>query len=435
MFARIGGRLLPFLFLLYLINYIDRVNVNVASLPMYHDLGSHGFTEKVFGFGSGIFFIGYALFGIPSNLMLEKFGPRAWVCFIMLIWGVISSAMMFVAGPISYCSLRLALGVAMAGFFPGMILYLTYWFPAARRARAVATFMTASAIAGVLGGPISAMLLRMDGIAHLAGWQWVFLVEGIPPILLAFVVYYVLPNRPDEAKWLAEADRARVDELLAADARSGGAKQSTSLLSAVTDGRVWLLVAVYFCISVGMYCVAFWLPKMIKQAWPGHADWQVSLMTAIPFGAAAVGMVAIGRHSDHTAERRFHAAGSLLLGAAGAIAATLLAAHPLPCIAALCVAATGVWGAFGPFWAMPSAFLGGTAAAGGIALINCLGGLGGFAGPALIGWLKQHFGGFTAGLLMMAAVLTAGAILAMFVNLPKRAAEPQRGFEVAAANT
>ncbi|HET6248397.1 MAG TPA: MFS transporter [Tepidisphaeraceae bacterium] len=422
MFAKIASRLLPFLFILYLISYLDRTNLSFASIPMTADLKSAGFNDWVFGFGSGIFFLGYALFEIPSNLILERVGARVWMCRIMLTWGVISACMMFVRGPNSFYGLRFLLGLAEAGFFPGMILYLTYWFPAARRARAVAMFMTATALSGVFGGPLSGLILRyLSGKAHLPGWQWLFLAEGIPAIALGFVVLWILPNGPKDAHWLSPAERARLNELLIADRPAAGSGHSHSLSRAILDLRVWLLTFVYFCISVGLYCVTFWLPKIINQAWPGHAAWQVSFMSAIPYGAAAIAMVCVGLHSDHTGERRWHAVLSLLAGAGGAVAAAFFAHTPLMSLIALSVTAMGIWSAFGPFWSMPSAFLGGTAAAGGIALINSLGCLGGWVGPAMVGWLKSANGNFSAGLWMIATVLAAGAVGAYFVRLGKPA--------------
>lgn len=423
MFSKIAWRLLPFLFLLYLVSYLDRVNVSFAALQMKQDLAKAGFDDVVFGFGGGIFFFGYALFEIPSNLIMERVGARAWICRIMLTWGVISSGMMFIVGPKSFYGMRLLLGLAEAGFFPGMILYLTYWFPAARRARAVALFMTATAASGVIGAPLSGLLLRMEGIGHLHGWQWLFLAEGIPAIALGVVVLLILPNGPSDAAWLNASERKRIRDLLAEEHHRGGAHRATDLLSAVTDGRVWLLTLVYFCIAVGLYCVSIWMPQFIDQAWPGHAPWQVSLMSGIPYAMAALGMVGVGLHSDHTGERRWHAAGSLAVGAIGALAAGIFARSTgaaLPTLIAISVAAMGIWGAFGPFWTMPSAFLGGTAAAGGIALINSLGCLGGWAGPWVIGLLKHASGSFSSSLFMMASVLIAGAIAVSFVRLSHR---------------
>ncbi|HZL34466.1 MAG TPA: MFS transporter [Tepidisphaeraceae bacterium] len=431
MFAKIAWRLLPFLFLLYVVSYLDRVNVSFAELQMRHDLAGQGFTARAYGLGGGIFFIGYFLFEIPSNLILQHVGARAWICRIMVTWGIISACMMFVSGPRSFFAIRFLLGLAEAGFFPGVILYLTYWFPASRRAKAVALFMTATAASGVFGSLVSSALLGFEGVGGLHGWQWLFLAEGIPAVLLGGVVLMVLPNGPVEAKWLNDAQRARLGELLADDAASAGHHRAghhraAGWGDALVDGRVWLLTGVYFCLALGLYCVSLWVPQLIQQAWPGHSARQVSLMTAIPYGAAALGMVGVGLHSDHTGERRWHVAISLLVGAIGAIISALVHHRPPLAVAAFSLTALGIWSAFGPFWSLPPNFLAGAAAAAGIALVNSVGNLGGFVGPAIFGFVKQSTGGFAGALWALAAVLMAGGIAVLFV----RGRPERRGFEV-----
>ncbi|MDB5298663.1 MAG: major facilitator superfamily 1 [Phycisphaerales bacterium] len=430
LFARIAWRLLPFLFVLYVVSYLDRVNVSFAGLQMKHDLAASGFGDAVYGIGGGIFFLGYFLFEIPSNLILERVGARAWICRIMLTWGVISACMMFVRGPKSFYALRFLLGLAEAGFFPGVILYLTYWFPATRRARAVALFMTATAASGVVGSLISYKLLGLEGRGHLHGWQWLFLLEGLPAILLGIVVVLVLPNGPHDARWLDDAERSRLAELLARENDGAAHHRATDLAASLRHGRVWLLTGIYFCIALGLYCVSLWVPELIKQAWPGHSTQQVVLMTAIPYGAAAMGMVLVALHSDRTGERQRHVAGSLFVGAAGAAVSAIVQHNPAIAVAALSVAALGIWSAFGPFWSMPSAFLAGTGAAAGIALVNSVGNLGGFVGPSLFGLIKQHTGGFAGALFTLSAVLAAGGVLVLQVKLPRAT----RGFDVVVEN-
>lgn len=429
LFAKVAWRLLPFLFLLYVVSYLDRVNVSFAGLQMRRDLAASGFNDAAYGFGSGIFFLGYFLFEIPSNLILQRVGARKWICRIMVTWGIISACMMFVRGPRSFAALRFLLGFAEAGFFPGVILYLTYWFPARRRARAVALFMTATAISGVIGSLVSSRLLGLEGVGALHGWQWLFIAEGTPAVLLGVVVLLALPDGPREAGWLADEERARLDALLAVDPDAASHHRATDLSAALTHGRVWLLTGVYFCVALGLYCVSLWVPQLIKQAWPGHTDQQVSLLTAIPYGAAAIGMVLVGLHSDHTGERRWHVAGSLLVGAAGAAIAACVHHDPPVAVAAFSLAALGIWSAFGPFWSLPSTFLAGTAAAAGIALVNSVGNLGGFVGPVVFGYFKQQTGGFARALWTLAAVLGAGAVLVLFVNRPATGAEDAEGSE------
>ena len=407
--GKVTRRLIPFLFLLYIVAFLDRVNVGFAALQMKQDLG---FGDAVYGLGAGIFFIGYFVFEVPSNLILERVGPRFWIARIMITWGVISSAMMFVSGEAAFYALRFLLGVAEAGFFPGIVLYLTYWFPAAERARAVALFMTATAMAGVVGGPLSGALLEMDGLAGLEGWQWLFLLEGIPAVVLGFVVLGFLTDRPEHAEWLEPGERswlvARLAEERASVERSHG---RIALRRAFVDGRVWSLAILYFALVLGIYAVSLWLPQIVAGL-AQMSDFEVGLVSALPYVGASVGMVVVGAHSDRTGERRWHIAAPALVGAAGFVASAAFE-HPVLALLGLSVAALGIWSALGPFWTLPTAFLAGTAAAGGIALVNSVGNLGGFAGPWALGLIKQATGSFAPGLLLLALALVVVAVLAL----------------------
>jgi ACS family tartrate transporter-like MFS transporter len=407
---RVTRRLIPFLFVLYIVAYLDRINVGFAALQMQADLG---FSDAVYGFGAGIFFLGYFVFEVPSNLILERVGPRFWISRIMITWGLVSSAMMFVRDAPTFYALRFLLGVAEAGFFPGVILYLTHWFPAAQRARAVAQFMTATALAGVIGGPVSGALLQLDGLAGLRGWQWLFLVEGLPAVLLGGVAWWTLTDRPEQAAWLAPDQRAWLAGILAAERAATEQRHGASLWRALAHRRVWSLGLLYFTLVLGIYGVSLWLPQMVA-ARLGASDLVLGILVAIPYAVAALAMVLVGGHSDRSAERRWHIAGPALAGAAG-LATSAALEQPALALAGLCLAALGIWSALGPFWTLPTTFLSGIAAAGGIALINSLGNLGGFVGPWALGLLKQATGSFRAGLAFLAASLLVAALLALRV--------------------
>ena len=409
--AKIRRRLIPFMFVLYIVSYLDRINVGFAALQMNEALH---FSSAVFGLGSGIFFIGYFLFEVPSNLILQRVGARLWIARIMITWGIISSAMMFVIGPRSFYLLRFLLGLAEAGFFPGMILYLTYWFPAVERARAVALFMTATAIAGVVGGPVSGALLEMHGFGGLDGWQWLFLLEGLPAVLLGLVVLRYLDDGPATATWLTPEERAWVIGRLKSEQSEKERREHYTLWQALSNGRVWLLALVYFCIIVGFYGVSFWLPQMIK-GFSGLGNVMVGVVSAIPYVAAAFVMVLVAAHSDRTGERRWHVTLPALAGAGG----LLLSGYstvPLASLASFCIATAGIWGALGPFWTLPTAFLSGSAAAGGIALINSIGNLGGFVGPSLVGLVKTATQSFRGGLVMLSLIVAVGGLLTLLIR-------------------
>jgi MFS transporter, ACS family, tartrate transporter len=405
--ARIRRRLLPFVFLLYIVAYLDRINVGFAALQMNRDLG---LGDAAFGLGAGLFFIGYFLFEIPSNLILERVGARAWIARIMISWGAVAMAMAAVRGAPSFYLLRFLLGVAEAGFFPGVILYLTYWFPVREQAHAIALFMTATALAGVIGGPLSGAILATKGTLGFAGWQWLFILEGLPSVILGIAVLFYVPDGPEEVRWLGEKEKRWLAESLA---RERAQEREHTLIGGLMGARIWLLALLYFAIVTGLYGVTMWLPQIIKTL--GALDnLEVGFISAVPFLAAAVAMVKVGQSSDRRGERRWHVAISAFAGAAGLILSAR-AHDPLFALMALSLGAAGIWGTMGPFWSMPSEYLGGTAAAAGIALINSVGNLGGFAGPYLVGMVRQMTHSFAGGLAAMALMLLAAGCIALAV--------------------
>jgi ACS family tartrate transporter-like MFS transporter len=409
---KVRWRLIPFLFVLYIVAYLDRVNVGFAAIDMNRDLG---FSAAVYGLGSGLFFLSYTLFEIPSNLILARIGVRIWIARIMFTWGVFATAMIFVNDAAMFYVLRLLLGVAEAGFFPGVILYLTHWFPARERARAIGLFMTATAMAGVIGAPISSALLQFDGAWGLRGWQWLFLVEGLPAILLAPVVLRYLTERPADATWLTGEERDWLRREMDAE-HADTSHAIVTLRGALGSARLWIVSLPYFCIVIAFYGISFWLPQIV-QASSGLSSATIVLLTAIPYVSATIGMVIIGSRSDRTGERRWHVAVPCLIGATGFVLTVLAPATPGFALATVSVAAFGIWGTLGPFWTLPTAFLRGTGAAGGIALVNSIGNVGGFVGPLLMGWIREWTGGFTAGLLTLAAILVLAAALVLSVRI------------------
>lgn len=409
---KVRWRLIPFLFILYIVAYLDRVNVGFAAIDMNRDLG---FSAAVYGLGSGLFFLTYTLLEIPSNLMLARLGARVWIARIMFTWGLASTAMVFVTGPLSFYGLRLLLGAAEAGFFPGLIFYLTHWFPARDRARAVALFMTATAMAGVIGAPLSSALLQLDGSLGLRGWQWLFLIEGIPALLLAPVVFTRLTETPADARWLEPAEREWLTREIAAE-HAQTTHAHVTLREALLSPRLWIVSIPYLCIVIAFYGVSFWLPQIV-QASSGLGSGMVVLLSSIPYVAATIGLVVVGASSDRTGERRWHVAVPCAIGAAGFVL-TVIGPQTLAfSLATLSIAAFGIWGTLGPFWTLPTAFLRGTAAAGGIALVNSVGNVGGFIGPSLVGWIRDTTGEFENGLLMLAGALIVGA--AVVLAIPK----------------
>jgi MFS transporter, ACS family, tartrate transporter len=417
-YAKVRRKLLPFLFILYVVAYLDRINVGFAALQMNRELG---LSEAVFGFGAGIFFIGYFVLEIPSNLILQWLGARLWISRIMISWGVVAIAMMFTRGARSFYLLRFLLGAAEAGFFPGIIFYLTHWFPSHERARAVSLFMTATQIAGVVGGPLSGVLLAMNGPWHLAGWQWLFLAEGIPAVALGVAAAKYLPDAPQHAPWLNDSERNVLAARLALERESRPAAHHT-LRAALSNRTVWLLALLYFTIVFGHYGIALWLPQILK-GFGGMSDVRVGMLSSLPFLTAAIVMVIVAKHSDSREERRWHLALSAFSGAI-ALAASAVARSPLASLLTISIAAAGVSSTAGPFWTLPAGFLDGTAAAGGIALINSTGNLAGFVGPSVVGLIRQITGSFAGGLLAMAlTVLMAGIIALAIPGLGRRVSE------------
>ena len=406
--AKAGWRLLPFLLLLYIIAWLDRVNVGFAALQMNEDLG---FSAAVYGFGAGVFFVGYALCEVPSNLLLVRFGARRWIARIMITWGIISTAMMFVQGPLSFYVLRFLLGVAEAGFLPGILYYLSHWFPSRERARAVSWFMVAIPVSTVIGAPLSGLLLELDGTLGLMGWQWLFLLEGLPAVVLGFVVLGYLTDTPEEAQWLDAREREWLSARIHAEQKAAHARHGVGLWQALRHPTVWLLGLVIFACQCGSYGLTLWIPQIV-QSLSGLSNLAVSMISALPYAAAAVGMILIGRSSDRTGERFKHVAVPSFVAAVGFSASAFLSS-PVPAMIALTVAAVGDLGTRGPFWALPTRFLAGSAAAAGIALINTLGSLGGFVGPYAVGLVREATDSFSGGLLFLAALLAGGGMLAL----------------------
>jgi D-galactonate transporter len=406
-YAKVTWRLLPFLFLCYVAAYLDRVNVGFAKLQMLNDLQ---FSETVYGLGAGMFFIGYFFFEVPSNIIMHRLGARIWIGRIMVTWALLSAATMFVTTPTMFYVIRFFLGVAEAGFFPGIVLYLTYWYPAQRRSRMNALFMIGIPVAGVLGGPLSGWIMNaFNGVHSLAGWQWLFLLEAIPSLLLGIVTLFYLPNSIRASKWLSEEEKQLLEENVA---RDGSGKPDHSLGRVFRNGRVWLMAAIYFCCMMGLYGVSFYLPTLIKAAGVKDAL-DVGLLTAIPYGCAVVAMLLIAKSADRTRERRWHFAIASALGGLGLLLSTIYGDNVMLAMAALSLGTAGLLATMPVFWTYPSAILSGAAAAAGIAMINSIGNLAGFVSPSIIGWMKDVTNSTNAGMYVVAAALFVGAILAL----------------------
>jgi ACS family tartrate transporter-like MFS transporter len=409
---KITWRLMPFLLLLYFVAFLDRINVGFAALTMNRDIG---LTAQMFGLGSGIFFLGYFVFEVPSTVILHKVGARFWIGRVMITWGLVSIAMAFTRGPISFYVLRFLLGLAEAGFFPGIILYLSYWFPANRRSAATAIFMAAAPVAGMIGSPVSGALMQMNGILGVRGWQWLFLVEGVPALLLGLVTFRYLTDRPAEAQWLDAEERAWLTKAILDEQAVIPDSRSQSAWRAMMDWKVLALSLAYFGTSAGLYTIGFWAPLIVRGL--GFSVFRVGFLVAIPNLIAVIGMVLWSRHSDRTGERYWHAAIACLVAAAGMAMAAYAGSSAILAISGLSLTAFGVSAAKPPLWSLPTMFFGGTAAAATIGLINSLGTLGGFVGPIMIGANSGVGGHFSRGLTMVGGTLIVSAITILILRL------------------
>jgi len=416
--ATVTWRLLPFLLLLYIISWLDRVNVGFAKLQMNGDLG---LSETAYAFGAGIFFVAYAACEIPSNLLLVRFGARRWIARIMLTWGLLSAGTMFVEGETSFYIMRFLLGAAEAGFLPGIIYYLSDWFPRPQRAKAVSWFMIGIPLSIVFGGPLSGWLLGFEGIRGLHGWQWMYLVEGLPAALLGVVVLFYLTDKPTDAEWLTPDQRRWLSDTIATENAQAQKRHGISLGRALTHPTVWMLALIMLCCQTGSYGLTLWVPTIVKGL-AGYSNSATGWLTAIPYVAAALGMVLIGRSSDRSGERFMHLAIPTAIGALGFVATAILKS-PLPAIIAITVAAVGDYGTRGPFWALPGKFLSGKAAAAGIALINAFAAIGGFVGPMIVGYLKDKTGTFEAPLYLLAGILFMGSVLTLVLRRSRSLAD------------
>ena len=414
LYSKITRRLIPYMFLLYIVAYVDRVNVGFAAMDMRRDLH---FTNTVYGTGAGIFFLGYALCDLPSSLILRWVGTRVWIARIMISWGMVSACMVLVASPGSFYLLRFLLGVAEAGFVPGMLLYLTFWFPSHERARAVAKFMTATSLAGVVGAPVSSALLKLDGVLGLHGWQWLFLFEGVPTVLLGISVLFVLNDGPDAADWLTPEERSWLNSELRRDEERYGASKHHNLLDAFRLPAVWVLTGVYIIIQIGVYIVNLWMPLILSGlARSGGADSsQIARYSTVPYLLAAIATVVVGWSSDRWNERRGHLAGCMALAAVG-FASAAQAENIATALCAMSLVAIGLWSTMGPFWALATRMIGGTAAVGGIATITTVGACGGFLGPYVTGRMRDVTHSFAGGLYLVGLLALGAAILALLAR-------------------
>ena len=413
---RVTARLIPFIFLCYVIAYIDRVNIGFAATELQRDLG---LSDAAFGLGAGLFFLGYCLFEVPSNLILERVGARLWIARIMMGWGLVSMAMMFASGVGSFYLLRVLLGIAEAGFFPGVILYLTYWVPAAHRARTNALFMTAIPVSVIVGAPISEALLKLDGTLGLRGWQWLFLVEGLPAVVVGIVTLFYLTDRPDKAHWLTQDQRTWLTATMARERAERVTRGHGSVLESLRSGKLWLLCAIYFMNTTVTYGVFLWLPRILRDA-SHEGGVSVGWLTALPFVVALAGMILVGRHSDRTGERKKHVAACALTAAAGLLLAVTFRHNIWLLVLSFTLSQMGQRSVMSIFWTIPPIFLAGTGAAAGIGLINAVGNLGGAVGPTLMGALRDFTGAYTTGLLVLAAALVVEAIVVMTIRIPSR---------------
>ena len=415
--SRLMWRLMPLLFLLYVVAYLDRINVGFAVLQMR---GMLGLSDRVYGRAAGMFFAGYFFFQLPSNLVVERVGVRRWISMLMVTWGVISCLMILIRGPYSFYVMRFLLGATEAGFFPGMILYMKRWFPARARAHAIAWFMTANPIAGIVGSPLSGALLNVHGVG-LAGWQWMFIIEGLPAILLGGAVFFTLADSQQEAHWLRDEERKWLSETLAHEHHAEPVGLDRSLWRVVLSPQIWMLSIVYFGVSTTMYGVTLWLPTVVS-ALSGLTYFWTGVVTSIPFIVTTVAMVLVGAHSDKTAERRWHIAASAFGGAIALIIAAY-SHSPALVVAGIGLGLVGAEAMTGPFWAMATSMMGGLSAAAGIAVINSLANLGGYFGPDIVGYFRSANGGFRGGLLAIGTTIAISGLAALVVGRAKMRAE------------
>jgi ACS family tartrate transporter-like MFS transporter len=417
---RVTRRIVPFIFLCYVVAQIDRVNLGFAASAMQRDLG---LSNEVYGTGAGLFFLGYFLFEIPSNLILQRVGARRWIARILVVWGLVSMAMMCVVGKWSFYGMRVLLGLAEAGFFPGVLLYLTYWIPSRERARNGALFMMATPVAVIVGAPLSSLLLDLDGVLGMRGWQWMFVGEGLPAVILGFIALRWLTDRPEQATWLTPSERSWLVAEMVRDRATLAERPQVDLLRSLMSGRVWTLCAAYFINTSVTYGLFLWLPKILEDA-SGLHGMRLAAITAAPFVIALAAMVAVSRHSDRTGERKMHVAGCALVASVG-LALAAYADHNVTLLLlsfTLCQAAQRSVQPI--FWTIPPLFLGGAAAAAGFALINAIGNLGGYAGPTMLGILSGQTGEYKRGLLILAAGLVVQAAIVLSMRLPRQERQP-----------
>jgi ACS family tartrate transporter-like MFS transporter len=412
--ARVTRRIIPFAFICYVVAYIDRVNIGFAARDLQRDLA---LSDTAYGIGAGLFFLGYCVFEIPSNLILERVGARLWMARIMALWGLVSMGMMFVTDTATFYAARVLLGAAEAGFFPGIVLYLTYWIPATERARTGALFMMAAPIAMIVGAPVSEALLALDGNLGLRGWQWLFLVEGFPAVVLGVIALWVFTDRPEQATWLKPEEREWLTRTMAAERAAKRGPGHESFAASLRNPKVWLLCFVYFLNTVVTYGVFLWLPRIMREA-SGYTGMRLSAITAIPFVVALVGMVVIGAHSDRTGERKRHVAACALTAATGLVLAVLFQDSVPLLVLSFALSQLGQRSVMSVFWSIPPMILAGTAAAGGIALINSIGNLGGAVGPSVMGWLREGTNSYSSGLLVLAGALVLEACVVLSLRLP-----------------
>jgi MFS transporter, ACS family, tartrate transporter len=406
--AKVSWRLLPLVAVAYCIAYIDRSNISIAALTMNKDLG---FTAYIYGWGAGIFFFGYFLFEVPSNLILERAGARLWIARIMITWGIVSGLTAFVTGPTSVLVIRFLLGAAEAGFFPGMILYFTYWFPPEYRGRVISTLFIAQPVANALASIGSAAILGMDGVLGFKGWQWIFIIEALPAVLLAFVVFKVMTDRPEVADWLAPDEKNWLQTRLGEESRRIESAGRLTLLRALCDPRVLALSMMYFMSVTANYGIVFFMPQIIKGI--GLSNMMTGFVSSVPYIIGTVGLIIWGWSSDRKPERRWHLIFASILAAVGLVFAGWTGSSYWALLG-MSAATIGIYGSRAAFWPMPSIFLTGTAAAGAIALINAVGNLGGYVGPFVVGWIKDSTGSFQAGLYFLAACSLACAVITFF---------------------